>query len=59
VRPSKEIIAGNSLCGFKRKLDRRLRDARGFLEAKFSFIPRIWWSAKLYKMVLLTYAVSD
>jgi len=28
---SEEIIAGNSLCGFERKLDRHLRDVRGFV----------------------------
>jgi len=28
---SEEIIAGNSLSGFKSKLDRHLRDARGFI----------------------------
>jgi len=28
---AEEIIAGNSLSGFKRKLDRHLRDVRGFI----------------------------
>jgi len=28
---SEEIIAGNSLSGFRRKLDRRLRDVRRFI----------------------------
>jgi len=28
---NEEIIAGNSLSGFKRKLDRHLRDVRGFI----------------------------
>jgi len=30
---SEETIAGNSLSGFKTKLDRHLRDIREFLEA--------------------------
>jgi len=32
-----EIILGCSLAGFKRKLDRRLRDKRGYIS--FSFLP--------------------
>jgi len=37
---SEETIAGNSLAVFKRKLDRHLRDVRGFTQAN-SFLPFI------------------
>jgi len=33
-----EIISGCSLAGFKRKLDRHLRDKRGYIS--YSFLPR-------------------
>ena len=50
--PSEEIIAGKSLSGFKRKLDRHLRDVRGFIKANFSFLP-VLESAKSMRLCWL------
>jgi len=39
VALDEEIISGGSLAGFKRKLDRRLGDKRGYIYISFSFLP--------------------